>query len=540
MMIIHDALNIAYSYLVGRYEGAELNLICDELRKIACSDGFEFSTYSGLSFADYAVAQEKLSRLNEKESIRKSKGVYYTPNDVVHFILRSSIKSAFSQLTPENISKDDIDVVPYGSFCTEKTVFDPTCGAGEYLLTALDIKFDLLEKTGGTITENLIRQIVSTIKGNDSNSDSIAITKIRLLLCVVYRFGASYIDGISHILNGSFESYDYITDISVRDEKYDIIVGNPPYVEDSKSGLLLEERFGNIYANVLLNAAKQLNPGGSMGFIVPLSYISTPRMKKLRKALFNLIPEQYILSYADRPDCLFDSVHQKLCIIIGKTGDMTPTVYTGNYQYWYKSERSDLFERTMVIKNEFGCDSFIPKLGCHLDISIYRKITDASKLKSVYAHSRQGTESVFLNRRETFWMKAYREYVADPEYKVFSYATAPEADYCYCLINSSLFWWYWISVSDCWHVSKELNGFMAPDNKDDETVTSLASHLRQRLEETKVYVGTVQTEYEYKHRDCLPEIQAIDDFINNLYGLTAEESDYIKGFALKYRTSGGA
>ena len=137
-------------------------------------------------------------------------------------------------------------------------------------------------------------------------------------------------------------------------------------------------------------------------------------------------------------------------------------------------------------------------------------------------------------------MKAYREYVADPEYKVFSYATAPEADYCYCLINSSLFWWYWISVSDCWHVSKELNGFMAPDNPDNEIVIRLASQLRQRLEETKVYVGTVQTEYEYKHRDCLTEIQAIDDFINNLYGLTAEESDYIKGFALKYRTSGGA
>lgn len=277
-----------------------------------------------------------------------------------------------------------------------------------------------------------------------------------------------------------------------------------------------------------------------MGFIVPLSYISTPRMKKLRNALFTLIPEQYILSYADRPDCLFDSVHQKLCIIIGKSGDMAPAIYTGNYQYWYKSERSNLFKQTTVIKNDFGSESFIPKLGCSLDVSIYRKITDVSKVKSVYAQSRHGTESVFLNRRETFWMKAYREYVADPEYKVFSYATASEADYCYCLINSSLFWWYWISVSDCWHVSKELNGFMAPDNPNDEIVTRLASQLRQRLEETKVYVGTVQTEYEYKHRDCLAEIQAIDDFINNLYGLTAEESDYIKGFALKYRTSGGA
>lgn len=538
-MIIDNALNIAFSYLVKQYEEAELNLICDELRKIACAEEFEFSIYNGIS-GEYAVVQEKLSKLNEKESIRKTKGVYYTPNDVVRFILHNSIKAAFSQLTPESISKGDIDAVPYDSFCTTKTIFDPTCGSGEYLLTALKMKFDLLEKYGVVVSNELIQQVVSTIKGNDSNYDSITIAKIRLLLCVVHKYGAAYAEGLACILNDGFESYDYITDKSAHDEKYDVIVGNPPYVEDSKSGLLLEEKYGNIYANVLINAAKQLKTGGSMGFIVPLSYISTPRMKKLRNALFALIPEQYILSYADRPDCLFDSVHQKLCIIIGKSGDMAPAIYTGNYQYWYKRERSNLFKQTTVIKNDFGSESFIPKLGCSLDVSIYRKITDVSKVKSVYAQSRHGTESVFLNRRETFWMKAYREYVADPEYKVFSYATASEADYCYCLINSSLFWWYWISVSDCWHVSKELNGFMAPDNPDDEIVTRLASQLRQRLEETKVYVGTVQTEYEYKHRDCLAEIQAIDDFINNLYGLTAEESDYIKGFALKYRTSGGA
>ena len=53
-------------------------------------------------------------------------------------------------------------------------------------------------------------------------------------------------------------------------------------------------------------------------FIIPLSYISTPRMSTLRDELFDMVSEQYILSYADRPDCLFDSVHQKLCILIGK------------------------------------------------------------------------------------------------------------------------------------------------------------------------------------------------------------------------------
>lgn len=52
-------------------------------------------------------------------------------------------------------------------------------------------------------------------------------------------------------------------------------------------------------------------------------------------------------------------------------------------------------------------------------------------------------------------------------------------------------------------------------------------------------MGTKQTEYEYKHRDCVAEIHRIDDYINALYGLTAEESLYIKKFAYRYRISGG-
>ena len=159
---------------------------------------------------------------------------------------------------------------------------------------------------------------------------------------------------------------------------------------------------------------------------------------------------------------------------------------------------------------------------------------------SVYEVSRDGEESVYLNRRETFWMKAYREKVDDPEYKVFSFHTKELADYCYCLINSSLFWWYWISTSDCWHVSKELNEFKAPFDRDFSEATELARALQLRLEETKVYVGTKQTKYEYKHKECIPEIHQIDDYVNELYGLSDVESQYIKDFAFRYRTSGGS
>lgn len=537
--MIENALNLAYTYLNANYNTKEVTEMCDAMRIIAREPDFNFEIVGEQKTCSYDRIQDMLSRLNEKESIRKKKGVYYTPVDLVNFIITNCVKSLYGKLNPKNISSLSLEQIPYKSFAKQKTVFDPTCGAGEFLLAATNMKYTLWTMRTGLTPATAIN-IISTIKGNDINIESVIITEVRLFLCVVkWCNRVNYID-LANLLVENFTTYDFVTGIPPIHGEFNIIIGNPPYVEDSKSGLCLNDKYGNIYANVLRNASNKLEPNGSMGFVIPLSYVSTPRMKRIRSDLFSTLPEQYILSYADRPDCLFDSVHQKLCVLIGKNRKSERRVYTSNYHYWYKDERENLFLDTQVIKNNFWMDDYIPKLGNDYDKVIFKKVIMSKQNISVYETSRNGEESVFLNRREAFWMKAYRTFVDNPEYKVFSYNTAGEADYCYCLINSSLFWWYWICVSDCWHVSKELNGFRAPQIKDYEMATRMANSLRDKLEATKVYVGTRQTEYEYKHKLCLHEIHAIDDFINAAFGLSEDESSYIKEFALRYRTSGGA
>lgn len=538
--LIINAVWLVYSYILSRYSVKDIAGICNELKTIARIKECNFTT-EAIDKNDYTYAQiqETLSKINEKESIRKSKGVYYTPNDVVRFILTNSIKSAFGKLTTDNINAMELNDIPYRAFCCTKTIFDPTCGAGEYLLTALEMKLSLLKQHKLTVSVAAVKETVSTIYGNDVNIDSVIITELRLFLCVAEICGIEYCYGLGNIMNRRFTICDFIGETFQPNMKFHIIVGNPPYVEDSKSGLSHVKRYGNIYANVLINAAARLEKNGAMGFIIPLSYVSTPRMKQLREELAELVPEQYILSFADRPDCLFDSVHQKLCILIGKDKRVPLTLYTGNYQYWYEDERTTLFHSIKVIKNAHRCDDFIPKLGTQIDVDIFEKVTDPITTISIYDASRHGNESVYLNRREAFWMKAYRTKVDDPEYKIFHFATEQGADLCYCIINSSLFWWYWICVSDCWHVSKTLNNFRMPITLNYDGVSDLANALISKLEATKVYVGTKQTQYEYKHRECLDEIHAIDDFINQAYGLTESESEYIKAFAIRYRTSGG-
>lgn len=537
--VMSDVLDETYTYLKSIYSNKDIMILKQMLLNLSGIKKFEFKRIKEKNYS-YDNIQEILSTLNEKESIRKSKGVYYTPNDVVRFIIENSIKSVCGKLNMNGLHVMDLNGISYRSFCFYKSLIDPTCGAGEFLLAALEIKFDLLDNNVEKITEKMIRDSISTIYGNDINDESTFISKIRLFLCALKRYGLKKCCGIDQILNQNFTNWDFISETPDFGMKFDIIIGNPPYIEDGKSNLLLRKKYGNVYANVLSNSSELLNDNGTLGFVIPLSYISTPRMKIIRDELLSDISEQYILSYADRPDCLFKSVHQKLCIIIGKKKKTDKRVYTGNYQYWYKEERIGLFERTSVVKNDFATNGYIPKLGTETDVAVYKKICGIKNRTRLIDLTGSGNEYVYLNMRAAFWIKAFRKKHMGSEYKPFGFTNSEMADYFFCLMNSSLFWWYWICVSDCWHITnKELYGFLVPSLKNYELATKLAGELEERLEKTKLYVGTKQTEYEYKHKFCTDEIHAIDDFINALYGLTDDENLYIKNFAYRYRISGG-
>ena len=227
-----NALSITNGYLVQNYSKSELKVIREEIKNVLGKETGSIDEYSEMY--SYEEVQEILSNINEKEDIRKAKGVYYTPVDIVKFILFNSVKMVCGRLKPNNLHVLDLNGIPYSSFCYEKTVYDPTCGAGVFLLAALEMKLDLLDLHHTEVTKGRIQKVVSTLKGNDLNEDSIIITKIRLLLCVLHRHGVSKIKGLSKVMESCFASYDFVSTKPDTRKKYDIIIGNPPYVEDSK------------------------------------------------------------------------------------------------------------------------------------------------------------------------------------------------------------------------------------------------------------------------------------------------------------------
>lgn len=498
--------------------------------------------------------QQELEKLNERTDIQKNNGVYYTPEDVSEYIIYNCIYQLIcnkinKKYSPKNV-KTIIKTVKklanenpqIYNFIIDLKILDPTCGTGAFLVKAFECKVNLLTQTNKKISSKDICKIINSIHGNDIDRFSTYISKMRLLFKALHVSNSVDINIIYDYLELNFYNVNFITSATEFRDEYQLIIGNPPYVEKNTVDYSSSVLYGNLYADVIHNSLNLLKKEGVIGYIIPISYISTARMANIRDFVEKNTDKQYILSFADRPDCLFVGVHQKLNILIAQKSSNKEKheIYTSDYKYWYKSERISLFLENNLILNQYKQDNFYPKLSNSIEEKIYSKIHN----KKTSIISRQIIEKeypLFLNKRAAFWIKSF---IAAPyknnEYSILYY----DKNYVHlinCILNSSLYWWYWIKVSDCWHITnKELGQFYVPEitAQQAQNYKKLSIKLNNLLEETKVKINSKQAMYEYKHRLCKSYIDNIDNELSKLYNLTQEELNYIKNYQLYYRLAG--
>ena len=500
---------------------------------------YTFERIDAIRLNDFQLA---LSKINEKEARRKNQGVYYTPKDITEYIVANTYLNYTCRDNSQVYSQEEcfrrIDETGGNTLFNAK-VFDPTCGTAEFLLSAIEIKLRL-SKRYITLSDTDLLALTSSIFGNDISYESILLSKIRIYFTIINELkDKANAKQLAKILNKNFTYRDYIT-VKFARPKYDIIVGNPPYVEYGKLPVKPDSNYGNIYADVLCNAVCELKSTGVIGFVIPLSFVATSRMQSIREDMYKKMNRIFILNYADRPDCLFDGVHQKLSILFGIKGQGKCISYTSSYYHWYNSERRDLLNNCKIFPSHQR-DQYIPKIGNVYEDSIFEKICNVkgeSLLSLLNTQNKQS--SVYLNMRACFWMKAFSFNPGSKEYKEFG-CSSEMKPYLLAILNSNLFFLYWTIVSDCWHITnKELSEFFVPTNGVClDMFRILTSKLERKLERTKKYIGSVQTQYEYKHRECKPEIDAIDDALQEIYGLTDDEVAFLKEYKLKYRMSNG-
>ncbi|MGQ9822765.1 MAG: Eco57I restriction-modification methylase domain-containing protein, partial [Thermogutta sp.] len=133
---------------------------------------------------------------------------------------------------------------------------------------------------------------------------------------------------------------------------FDVIIGNPPYVEYRKvkgiyaipSSEYRSAPAENLYAFCVGRSAQLLHCDGKFGMIIPSSAVGLDDTRCLRDLLADRYRCLWYSTYSIRPAKLFEGVDQRLCIVLGDgASDKAHALFTTRYRHWNSEERASLF-----------------------------------------------------------------------------------------------------------------------------------------------------------------------------------------------------
>jgi len=153
---------------------------------------------------------------------------------------------------------------------------------------------------------------------------------------------------------------------------------------------------------------------------------------------------------------------------------------------------------------------------------------------------KDGDHNLYISARLGLWAKSFVTEQRSNEFLVMSFKSNETLHIANACINSSLFYFFWVATTDCWHVSKkdvvrflpEIS-IMSSDMK--ERLYELSTILTEDIEKNKAFIGSKQVDHEYKHKYSKSIIDKIDFELSKIFNLTKEEYEYVINFALKYR-----
>lgn len=196
---------------------------------------------------------------------RKATGAYYTPTSVV--------KRLIGRLFERNCAQ-------------QKTVFDPCCGTGNFLL-------QLPEEVS-----------LVNIYGNDMDELSVCIARINLAL----KFGMPS----KGILYEHIRAKDYLS--FGTEELFDYIIGNPPWGYEFSEGekkrlrgkyVCAQGKNIESYDVFMEQAISNLKCGGALSFVLPESILNVRAHMPIRGLLMECSSVQYLEFLGE----VFDGVH---------------------------------------------------------------------------------------------------------------------------------------------------------------------------------------------------------------------------------------
>ena len=194
-----------------------------------------------------------------------------------------------------------------------------------------------------------------------------------------------------------------------------------------------------------------------------------------------------------------------------------------------------------------------PKYATDSEVAICTKVLEKSDMAiSNVTARRPTTHFIFYQEAIRYWVKATvglpyyakDDIVGPPAHGRYVYFDNPQTVATICaILNSSLFYVYFIAYGDCFHLSETLvSGFPIPSElSTDQCLADLGERLQASLTANAEY-KTIHTRdgseiayAEFSVAASKPIIDEIDRALAKHYGFTDEELDFILNYDIKYR-----
>ncbi len=329
---------------------------------------------------------------------------------------------------------------------------------------------------------------------------------------------------------------------------FDTVIGNPPYVElsqlDYQPSFKKTRDCGNTYASFFEVSIEVTCSGGRYSYIVPLSAVSTSRMQSLQALLLRRSSRLNVANFAVRPSKIFPGVDMNTSIIVGIRDDSNCCrVISTGYTRWYEHERPTLFNKLRYVDvTDYLQPGAIPKLGSEVELLILSKLLKTGRQLGDFEDAENGMP-VYYHSGGRYWRKALLQKLSS-HYKPL-YMPREHLWSALCVLNSTLFYWYWIAFSNCYDlVSRDVLNFPIDLDAVPEALRQRFRQLgRELLQDYERHVivrertksGKTFVQKEYQVSLSKPVIDKIDRELGAYYGFDDEEMEFILNFDVKYR-----
>ncbi len=263
------------------------------------------------------------------------------------------------------------------------------------------------------------------------------------------------------------EFYEIMTDGG-----FDVIIGNPPYVNRKKIGYTVQSfkslKFPDIYGYVVVRSYHIANQSGRCGFIVPLSLTFSFEFSDLRKQLANG-GTHWFSSFDNIPAALFSGVSQRCTIWLSSSTD--------NFSFstclfrWRSAYRSFLLDNITYNKtnSDMPIKTFgIPRLSNRSGAKLLSMHMESSSSKLISSHDRS-SDSVKLGFSTTA-RNFISTYIEPPPVlhadnrnilapSTCGWVTLPSREEAFAslaITAGDTCFWYWLTRGDGFHVTNWL------------------------------------------------------------------------------------